>query len=147
MSAMLVGVLTAAPGLLASAEDRLRAIESGFSAEKDNTGFLLLIGAGLLFILVLLILSRYSSEAKSQPHKPQTDYFALTMHQLRIRSDDRKVLRLVAERAKLEVPAAMLLSPQGLSYALEQANIEQRDPVLTKHVRRLGRQIFGCDLP
>lgn len=140
--------LTDALPLLASAADRLRAIESGFAADKDNTGTLLLIGAGLLLVLILLVLSRYSAEGRSKPSKPKTDYFGLSMHQLRLRTEERDLLRQIAARGKLSVPAAMLLSPHGLAHGVNQARLgDELDATLRKRAQRLCKQIFGCPLP
>lgn len=146
----MIGMVDAAL-LLASGVDRLerlRAIEAGFRAEKDNTGMLLLIGAGLLLVLVLLILSRCSAEGKSNVAKRKTDYFGLTMHQLRLRAEERDLLRQIAQRGELSVPGAMLLSPHNLAHGVRQAQLgDELDASLRKRAGKLCKQIFDCPLP
>jgi hypothetical protein len=105
----------------------------------------------VLAIVVLLGLVHYGARWTAQrgrPHaRPAIDYLVSAIDLLGLGEDDRRDLLRLAAGAKLEQPAALLLSPANLADALRRSSDPPPEPELTLRMNQLSRRLFNVNLP
>lgn len=123
----------------------IRAMRQGLE-EKERSGSLTAMLVGLAIVVALgglIVLVERLRRRRS----PQLDYLARAATQAGLAQSELRDLRLLASRAQLAHPAAMLLTPANLAFAAHQAARETHDPALQKRLNRLSMRMFGERLP
>jgi hypothetical protein len=137
-----IGIMLVADGRV----ERLRAISDSMSGGTSPIAILLVLVAGLALVWLLLLVARnFSSEPQHTPQAPELIEQALTHLNLPVEEAD--ALRRVARRARLLAPAALLLSPANLAYAVDQARITPEETRLRQAVEQASQRLFGVGLP
>lgn len=143
MTAAVIGLL--AQGL--SREDKLHAIERGLRTGPSGDSFIWLGAAVLALVTLLLMVWRIFGREGRDKLRAGPDMLALALDKLGLKGAERELLKTVARRANLAEPAAMIMSPANLKYALTLALSGGGDPAWRRQVERLSRQLFGEGLP
>jgi len=130
----------------ATGYEALRAFRDALTATHDpRTIVLSLLGLAAFILLLGLVARHYTRETVAAPASP--DYLTLAVDLLGLSEQTRRDLRLIAQRAKLEQPAAMLLSPANLASAAARAFRPHDNPGLFERLEQLSRRLFGQPLP
>ena len=125
--------------------ERLRAISEGMRQGPDISSFLLLLAAALAFTLLILIGRRYFNGERAAP--PPPDFFEESLEVLGLTPTQCDVLRRLARRSRLEIPATMLLSPGSLAYGVARARLVLEDASLRRGVEEVCEALYGVPLP
>ncbi len=135
--------------ILAGSEDfarRLQPIQQGFHAEaSDSNVFTILLILLGLAVLVVIMDQVYRTLAGRRPAS-LPDYLVQLGRVLGLSAADLRELRLLATRGKLPQPAASLLSPANLAYALQAAGLGD-NPRARGRLERICQTAFGVPLP
>ncbi len=108
----------------------------------DTAFFVTLAVGGLLVVAVLARRAVAMMRRLSRP--PAVDYLTRAVDLLSLSEEWRRELQVVAERAGLQHHVAILLSPQNMAIALEQA---RADAAMRRRFSGLCEQLFGVPLP
>ncbi|NLG44598.1 MAG: hypothetical protein GX547_15250 [Phycisphaerae bacterium] len=121
----------------------LELLRKGFHKElASNDLFIYVIGAVALIALILLLSQVIRQRQRPKP-PPRRDYLLEAVKVLGLTRQERSDLLELAARARLPQPAAMLLSPANLSYALSRAAIDAPAGPLRNRLDALSRKLFG----
>lgn len=129
-------------GKLANA-DRLQAMRQGF--QRDGARFdyaLWIIGAAGAIGLIALVV-RIAQRAQFSTHE---DLLSRAAPSAGLSRADIRDIRLIAHRARLRYPLALLLSPANLQHGVNIAAQSHPDPKLQQRVDRLSRRLFEVGL-
>lgn len=147
---MIVGLLASNPSAVLDQEGRLRAMRRGF----DNDGHDLTALIALLFVVVALIglvvisiqIARARRRGRVGRGHEQGRLLPRALEALRLTRREARDVRQVAAAARLEHPAAMLLSPANLARAVAQALRERDDAALRQRMEALALKLFQTPL-
>lgn len=124
----------------------LESIRGALRSGPRSTEVLALLAGLLAFILLLLIVWRVFNRERPAA-EPRVDYLTLAVDLLGLSESDRRDLQRIARRAGLDSPAAMLLSPENLTRAVQLALPAENDPALHERLDDLCRRLFDVPLP
>jgi hypothetical protein len=125
--------------------ERLRVISEGMRQGPDLTSFLMLLAAALAFTLLILVGRRYFNGERAAP--PPPDFFEESLEALGLTPSQCDVLRRLARRSRLEIPATMLLSPGNLAHGVARARLVLEDASLRRGVEEVCQALYGVPLP
>lgn len=130
----------------ATEDEKIAALRDAFRVQQsaaELTVFwwlLLIAGVGGLAAIGL----RLFRERREVRLARGVDYLAIAVELLDLSATDRRLLRLIVQRAGLPHPAAVLLSPANLAHAAECAGIGPRDNELYPRLQRLRDKLFNA---
>lgn len=129
--------------------ERLQSIESALRSTPDTGAIWFLLGGACAVMLLLLVLRRFMDRERRVPPPPKRDLFHEALDLLPLSGDERRLLRLVAQRARAVEPLALLLSPQALTAATARLTPDAAEPQLRRRVSDVSVRLFGepLDLP
>lgn len=134
-------------GLALAEHPMLESIREAFSTGPDRNEVLALLAGLAALIGVIAIGARFFDDDRKAAEKDSAQYLAKAIELLGMSEGDRRVLLRIADKADLEQPAAMLLTPANLALALDRAIAAGDSPEQTETVRRICVELFGCPLP
>ncbi len=130
-----------------SRREMMEHLREGFNSElASNELFVHMIG-GVALIALLLLVWQFFGRRKGPKPTPRRDFLAEAMKAIGLTRDERADLFQLAARAQLQQPAAMLLSPGNLAYALSRAPAEGPEGPFRQRLDALSRKLFGEGLP
>lgn len=106
----------------------------------------LLVGAAALFCLILLGVRVARQLSRKAADRPQALLYKAAAV-LQLSHQEREDVRLVAERARLDEPAALLLSPANLAHGYREACAAEADETLHARLDALSQRVFQQPLP
>ncbi len=135
--------------VLAGSDDfgPLQALREGFLNETAQTQLTVTLACAALLAATVAAVVRIASEKRRARLALRASYLRRATELLGLDRHTCGDLVCLAERAKLPCPAAMLLSPQNLAYAVNLARRCRPDPELEQRLDRLCRELFGTPLP
>lgn len=105
----------------------------------------LFVTLGVLGLLVIAVAARRAlAMLRRLSRPPAVNYLTRAVDLLSLSEEWRRELQIVAERAGLQHHVAILLSPQNMAVALEQA---RADAATRRRFSGLCEQLFGVPLP
>jgi hypothetical protein len=119
-------------------------LRSGFTTElASNELIAFVLGGCVLVALLALGLPYLTRRRKAKVERP--DYLVLACRVLGLSHAERALVRRMAAKAHLSEPAAMLLSPANLAYALERSS-SGGEPDARERVDALCIKLFSRPL-
>ncbi|GEM_PF-2478235 len=122
-------------------------IRSTLSSGPQRSETIIFALSVLAVVLLIVLSARFLSRETKQSDKPQVDYLTLAVDLLELSEADRRLLVRIAQAAKLDQPAAMLLSPANLAAAARALTGGSGGSRLLAEVDDLCARLFDCPLP
>jgi hypothetical protein len=144
---MICRLLILAEGQPVTRRAAMEALRKGFNTELASNEMLVYIVGGVALIALVLLLSQIIGQRKRPKPAPRRDYLAEAVKVLGLSREERSDLLELAARARLPQPAAMLLSPANLAFALSRAPTDGPAGPLRNRLDTLARKLFGEGLP
>lgn len=137
------------PLLLAGANwvSKLEDFSRGFSGQAAESNVAAIIFAACALCALVWLVDRLYRTRQRHPRTRSVDYLAYSARLLALGRRDLRDLRTVAVRARLSQPAALLLSPGNLAYAIHEAARAHDDPHLRERLNLLCVKLFDAELP
>lgn len=130
----------------ARAEPKYEGIRRAFSGSPNEPEFWMLVGGLFAISLAIVIVARLARRHPPEPPAREV-YLKQAIDVLGLSEAERRTLLDVAERAQLDEPAAMLLTPANLEYALRRALQARPDGTLRQRVEGICKRIHEALLP
>jgi hypothetical protein len=127
--------------------ERLKALGSRLNQPTDITEILWFLVAIVALVAFLMVLRKVFVPAEAKPQSRGPDLFDRAIRQIELSRDDRELLTHVARQARLSDPAAILLSPANLAYAIERMPGEPDGQVLRRRLNSVCLRLFERPLP
>ncbi|TWT46147.1 hypothetical protein RAS1_25950 [Phycisphaerae bacterium RAS1] len=112
--------------------------------DAQTLGGFVLVLAGLVVVAVAVV---YILTRRRLPKQASLNAMKEVARVLQLGSQARRDIELVAGRAGVRQPAAILLSPANLSAAVRRGCNGLDDPSLTARMNELSVKLFGSALP
>ena len=112
----------------------------------DESELRLFVAGFLGFVLLVLVAARWMNGERRRRTPPPPDHLTTIVDVLGLTEQDRHDLRVIAERARLGQPVAMLLTPRNFVEAVQEANRTGEDVELLARVDDLSQRMFGAPL-
>jgi hypothetical protein len=133
--------LMLAEGEPVTRHEAMELLRTGFYKELASNELIAYVaGAAALVALVI-------GQRRRPKPVPRRDYLAEAVKVLGLTREERSDLLELAGRAHLSQPAAMLLSPANLAFALNRAPMDGPAGPLRNRLDALSRKLFGEGLP
>jgi len=122
-------------------------LRQGFNKELASNELIAYVAGALALVALILLLSQVLGQRKRPKPAPRRDYLAEVVKLLGLTREERIDLLELAGRARLPQPAAMLLSPANLAFALSRAPTDGPAGPLRNRLDALSHKLFGEGLP
>ena len=99
------------------------------------------------FVLLIILAARFRGREGNRAPARQVDYLTLAVDVLGLSESDRRDLQRIAQRAGLEQPVSILLSPANLAHAAAPTLTVDNDSGLRERVEHLCLKLFDTPLP
>lgn len=128
-------------------QEMVDALRQSVSAGPESYQLYTILLGVVVVAVLLLLLSRYDGGRRKKRRAPKKDYLLLAVDVLGLSEKTRRELALVARRAELEEPLAMLLTPMNLARATAAAVRAGAAPRVQASMEALCRQLFDTPMP
>ncbi len=129
-----------------SRKEILDAIQRGFQDTPGDQSLWGLMIAAVAFVAVLVAARLMMRRSEAAPKRQRPDYLTVAVDLLGLSEAERKDLSFVAQMARMEEPAAVLLSPGCLGHAVAASLERRRDEELRGRMEELSQRLFGVGL-
>lgn len=144
MNLLAANILNAGP--LAN-QPLLDSIRKTLTTQPDAGETLQLLTGMVAFLLLILLAARWFGHERRPTGESQVDYLTLAVDVLGLTERDRRELQKIARQAKLEQPAAMLLSPANLAHAAASVLKTDNHGEFRRRIEDLCTRLFDAPLP
>ena len=125
----------------------MQKLRQGFTVQATDSNIPAVVLTVIALCALVLGIDLIYRLSQRRPRTRRVDYLDRSTRVLDLSFRERHDLKTLARRAHLPHPAAMLLSPANLAYAVEQATQVQDNRALRQRMNRLSRRLFGVQLP
>ena len=119
----------------------------GFKGQATDSNIPAVLLAVLALGVFVIMLDLVYGAWQRRPRARRVDYLDCGTRLLGLSFRERHDLKTLARRARLPHPAAMLMSPANLAYAVEQATQTRNSRALRRRANSLSKRLFGVALP
>lgn len=125
----------------------LESIRDALSTGPERTETVAFLVGLVAVVLLIILAARFFGRDGHRRPEPQVDYLTLAVDLLGLSESDRRDLHRIAQRAALEQPAAMLLSPTNLARAAAATLSVENDRELRARLDHICQRLFDAPLP